>query len=223
MTSKQDRQGVRKPSDLEQKYEFGQTLSQLEEASKQNSERISKQGQEMTEFMTSSGGKVSELEKDMDSAEKIITALKVSVSGLQTRMTKAERKERELSADVATLDELVSEVDKSTGEALTQYSQKLLYLESLILDQGQYELLVTVQVDSLNCESISADKTFAEIEEAIVNGVNVRIQLHSASENQVIYLQLASYQAGVEADFCGYYNGLPVVLQILAEENVEST
>ena len=79
-------------------------------------------------------------------------------------------------------------------------------------------MLVTVQTDSLDTEAISADKTFADIDEAILTGKNVRIKLVSQSEDFHLYLRLVSHKAGIEAKFYGFYNGAPIVLQLMADE-----
>lgn len=76
--------------------------------------------------------------------------------------------------------------------------------------------LVTVEVDSMNTEEINADKTFDEIETAILSGLDVVVKLVNA-ESHNIYLQMTAHIPGLEIDFYGYYNGLPLLLQIFAD------
>ena len=85
-------------------------------------------------------------------------------------------------------------------------------------DEKEPELLVTVEVDSLNTESLTSDKTFSEIEEAILSGQNVRVKLACVGVDHHIYLQLTSHLQGSEIAFCGYFNNLPLVLKITAEQ-----
>lgn len=78
-------------------------------------------------------------------------------------------------------------------------------------------MFVTVETVSLATETINADKTFSEIEAAILAGKDVKVKLIS-NESYIIYLQMTSHLPGSEIDFSGYYNGTPLVLQIFADE-----
>lgn len=211
--SKQDRQGARTPADLERKYEFGQRMSKLETTTKSQSEQLNRQEQELRNYKDSSEKRLSTLEKDFENAGKSVGTMKQNIMSLQIRMTNAEEKNRELSQVVYSVNKKVSDIDA----AVSELDKKV----STLSGGDSSELLVTVQVDSLNSESISSDKTFTEIEEAIMVGSSVRVKLLSADENKIIYLHLGSHQVGVEINFFGYCNGLPVSLQILADENLE--
>ena len=76
--------------------------------------------------------------------------------------------------------------------------------------------IVTVEADSLNTEVIASDMTFQEIEEAVISGCDVIVKLLS-EENQNIYLQMTTHIPGLEIDFTGFYNGVPLLLQIFAD------
>ena len=84
-------------------------------------------------------------------------------------------------------------------------------------DEKEPDLLVTVEADSLTTENLTSDKTFSEIEEAILDGVNVRVKLLCSTVGHHIYLQMTSHLQGSEIAFCGYFNNLPLVLKITAE------
>jgi hypothetical protein len=84
-------------------------------------------------------------------------------------------------------------------------------------DEKAPELLVTVEVDSLNTANLTSDKTFSEIEEAVLDGMNVRVKLICSGVNHHIYLQMTAHQQGSEIAFCGYFNNLPLVLRITAD------
>lgn len=78
------------------------------------------------------------------------------------------------------------------------------------------DFLVTVEVESLDTETLVSDKTYAEIEEAILAGKYVRVKLISSSVTDHIYLQMVSHIEGSEIDFCGYFDNLPLLLKITA-------
>ena len=101
--SKRDRQGARTPADLERKYEFGQSLSEMEEVSKKQSDQIARQNDTMNDFMASSYGKFASQDKDISNLEKNVSTLKQNVTSLQIRMTNAEKRDREISQSITGL------------------------------------------------------------------------------------------------------------------------
>lgn len=64
--SKQDRQGVRKASDLEQKYNFGMLAGQGNKSNEALSRQISTLNQSFAQFSASVAAKMNELEKKVD-------------------------------------------------------------------------------------------------------------------------------------------------------------
>lgn len=64
--SKQDRQGVRKASDLEQKYNFGMLAGQGNKSNEALSRQISTLNQSFAQFSASVVAKMNELEKKVD-------------------------------------------------------------------------------------------------------------------------------------------------------------
>lgn len=153
---------------------------------------------------------------------------KYNLSSLSNQASENARQDsqiNQLGTAINSLSRRVSELEGSSGSELeervsaleqsdAEIDNRLTALEQS--DQETYGFLVTVQTESLDTESITADKSFAEIEEAILAGQNVRIKLVCESEDSVLYLRLTSHQEGIEANFCGYYNGIPIVLQLLA-------
>jgi hypothetical protein len=75
-----------------------------------------------------------------------------------------------------------------------------------------------VEVDSLATENLTSDKTFAEIEAAILLGMNVIVKLICAGVDYLIYLHMTAHLPGSEIIFSGYFNNMPLVLKIMAEQ-----
>lgn len=63
--SKQDRQGVRTPADLERKYELGQISAQKDTSSKQ-SNQIAQMSQTLSQFMANVNAEIAALNKSME-------------------------------------------------------------------------------------------------------------------------------------------------------------
>ena len=85
--SKRDRQGVRTPANLEQKYAFGKTMSDFESALKRQSDQISRQSQSMNEYMSTSTEKFLSVEKGIASVEKDVTKVEKDIVKLDARIT----------------------------------------------------------------------------------------------------------------------------------------
>ena len=198
--SKQDRQGVRTPVDLERKYSFGQTFNR-------QGTQINQLNQEMSQFMAKTDSAIA----DLDESVAGLPELTRTVNSLRQSVTA-------LDINVSSLDQSLSEINDAVLE-LEETIPGLVDIGQDVADlKEKAELLVTVQTDSLDTEAISADKTFADIDDAILAGKNVRIKLVSDSEDSHLYLRLVTHQAGIEATFYGYYNGTPIVLQLMADE-----
>lgn len=171
--SKQDRQGVRTPADLERKYPLGKLNDKTGDTSELG-RQINQLSQSMSTFMASTNGAIAELTNE----------------------------DTELNQAITNLEEAVAELEQGGGGSGGDSG-------------GQSSFVVTVEADSLETESITADKTFAEIDAAIQAGMDVKVKL--LSNGSYIYLQMTAYLPGSEVDFCGYY-GYPLVLQIFADE-----
>jgi hypothetical protein len=163
--SKQDRQGVRTPAELERKYDFS-LLSGQSNMTSDLKNQINQLNQSLSMFAASTN---------------------VSIE--------------QLSGDIDDLEQAVAELIHGGGGGSGQSSL----------------LIVNVEADSLDTESLSADKTFSEIEDAIQAGFDVKVKLIS-NVSYNIYLQMTAHLPGSEIDFCGYYNGVPLVLQIFADK-----
>ena len=180
--AKQDRQGVRKATDLEQKYRFGRKFSEQEKKLLRQQEKI-----------VSIDNSVSENKSITDNIIVVLDDTLEDVDGLNNNMT-----EFDLS-----LSQLSKRIDDSNVRI-----KKL---------EDNAELLVTVNVDSLDSSTLSADKSFSEISDAINAGRDVRVKVICLGEGQCIYLDLVSYKSGSEANFSGYHNGNHVTLQVMAD------
>ena len=161
--SKQDRQGVRTPADLERKYPLGKLNDPTGDTS-ELSKQISQMNQSMSIFATSINGTIAEMSSNIDTLNKDVADLKYGGGG--------------------------------SGQASV--------------------VVVNVEADSLDTETLSADKTFSDIEQAILAGMDVKVKLKN--ESYYIYLQMTAHLPESEVDFCGYYDGHPLVLQIFADE-----
>lgn len=88
MSAKQDRQGVRTPANLEQKYSFGKVFdSQARENARQN-EEMNQQNLTMKQFISFAASAIETLQKDMTAANKTIQELSDSNKSLQSNLTK---------------------------------------------------------------------------------------------------------------------------------------
>lgn len=83
-------------------------------------------------------------------------------------------------------------------------------------DKEETVLVVTVEADSLTTDSITSDKTFDEIENAILTGKIVIVKLVSSSVTHHVFMQMTAHQPAVEIQFSGFYNNLPLQLCITA-------
>lgn len=88
--SKQDRQGVRRPADLEQKYSFGNVFKEQSRENAQQNSQMNQQRITMSQFMSFASEAIDTLQKDMDAAEKLIAILKEGMSAMDTKMKTAE-------------------------------------------------------------------------------------------------------------------------------------
>ena len=113
--SKQDRHGARTPADLERKYEFGQTLSELQETSRKQSDQISRQNDTMTEFIARSDKENAVLEKGLSDVEKSVSSLYKNIYRLQIRMTNAESRDVDVSQSITGLAKRISSSEQSSS------------------------------------------------------------------------------------------------------------
>jgi chromosome segregation ATPase len=128
--SKQDRQGARTPAELEQKYAFGKSMSDLEAATMKNSDQLSRQNQTMTQFMSDSNDKYGTLEAGLYRAEKNISTVKTQVSSLSTRMSAAEKKNKEQDQKVSALIKSASALEQNSSGV----DKKMVALEKTVAD-----------------------------------------------------------------------------------------
>lgn len=111
--SKQDRQGVRRPADLEQKYSFGSVFkNQAKENARQQSE-MNQQNLTMKQFISFASSAIETLQKEVDTAEKLIVALQIAVSSLEGRMTTAEGNIKKHGTRLTTAEENIVSIEEN--------------------------------------------------------------------------------------------------------------
>jgi len=85
------------------------------------------------------------------------------------------------------------------------------------------EMLVVVEADSLSTESLVSDKSYAEIEAAVLSGMSVRVKLVCQEAGHNIYLRLAEHLPGQQMSFYGQCCDQFLVLQIVKDQLSETT
>ena len=263
MTSKQDRQGVRTPADLERKYNLGQSVSQsyvqssiqsaVTAASNENHayvdsklQGIENYGEQIAELERKTDGVIAVAEQAEATAESAYAYAENASAEVANAQSTADTalvnasdalnaaEQAQMTADTAngTADNalLVANDAKNVADSAMHSATTALQaaddlqeeVEALRqdiegMDVGGRNLLVNVEVDSLNTESLTADKTYAEIEEAILAEKNVRVKVTISDVVDCIYLHMAAHRLGSGIDFIGYYNRLPILLQIVPD------
>jgi hypothetical protein len=186
MSKKQDRQGVRTASDLERKYNLGQSVSQsYVQSAVQSAVAVSE----------------NEVKRYVD----------VRVDGLTVQTDRINEVER--TAEQAQQD--AEDAKTAAEEAQATVEELWKHIASDVEATG---LIVTVEADSLATENLTSDKTFTEIEVAILLGMNVIVKLLCDGVDHHIYLHMTSHLQGSEISFSGYFNNMPLVLKIMAEQ-----
>ena len=135
--SKQDRQGARTPAELEQKYEFGKSMSDLEAVAEKQGEQLSRQKQTMNQFMSDSDTNFKTIEAGLARAEKNIFTLKTNVSSLSNRMTAAEKKDKVLDQKVSALIKSASSLEQNSSgvdKKLAALEKQLKTVEDTLAD-----------------------------------------------------------------------------------------
>lgn len=107
--SKQDRQGVRLPSDLERKYNFGRTFSDQRQKSTRQEEQIASLSNELLSFMDST---------------------RIALADLDERITQEEEKTEGLPLMEESLSELTERVE-AVELAIEELLDRVIALESV--------------------------------------------------------------------------------------------
>lgn len=94
MNVKQDRQGVRRASDLEQKYSFGSVFKNQDSKNKEQSERLDAQNMSMTQFKSFATNKLDALQAslaaldgELDSLDNQIISINDAISDLRSNIS----------------------------------------------------------------------------------------------------------------------------------------
>ena len=129
--SRQDRQGVRRPAELEQKYNLGYSLDDLKNATKRLDNQITSQGQAMARFEEATHKTqealaldVTNLNIDVSIVQKGQQQLKSDVRLLNNEISVIKNTQTEVVDDVSTLEQNVSNLQQSQEE-LSQDISKL--------------------------------------------------------------------------------------------------
>ena len=138
--SKQDRQGVRRPADLEQKYSFGSVFRNQENESKRQKSEIDHQNLTMSQFISYANSAITALQKDIDTAEKLIAELRTTATNLDGRMKKAEWNISSHGDRLVATESDISSLDKrmDTAESnIDKHTSRLATAEDSITDHGE--------------------------------------------------------------------------------------
>lgn len=204
MSKKQDRQGVRTAADLERKYNLGQSVSQ---AYVQSTVKTSIEASE-NEVKRYVDSKVDYVDEEL---EQVLS----EVPQIINDSLMAAKDSGEFNGPAGPEGPQGPKGD--TGATGPQGPEGPPGPQGPEGPSGDSSFtIVTVEADSLNTEVIASDMTFQEIEEAVIFGYDVIVKLLS-EENPNIYLQMTAHIPGLEIDFTGFYNGVPLLLQIFAD------
>lgn len=213
--SKQDRQGVRTPAEVERKYNFGSFMYDQKKKDEEQNRKIEQASENASNNIALLKAEVEkELSKISKELKKIQVSSSVSLESVSQKIREIDVTDSEQSKAIEELSSLVETLSESV-EALRQ-------IVSELGGGSGSGMVVCAETESLNSEAIYADKTFTEIDEAINTGSVVRVKLLCSNINDYVYLHLASHLPGVEVTFCGYFNGLPVNLQLQADDTSTS-
>lgn len=209
--SKQDRQGVRTPAEVERKYNIGSFMFDQKKKDEEQNRKIEQASENAFNNIALLKAEVEkELSKISKEIKKIQSSSSVGLDSVNQKIREIVAMDSEQSKAIEELSSLIKTLDDSV-EALRQ-------IVSELGGESGSGMVVCAETESLNSEAIYADKTFAEIDEAINTGSVVRVKLLCSNINDYVYLHLASHLPGVEVTFCGYFNGLPVTLQLQADD-----
>lgn len=131
--SKQDRQGVRTPADLEQKYNFGQAFSDQKAALERHGEQLSRLNDAQTMFVNETSTNFAGLTKRMTASEKDIDALDERANALGKRLAYAEYTNAQQERSIASLGSGLTNSEQAASaltERMSAAEQSISTLES---------------------------------------------------------------------------------------------
>lgn len=108
MNVKQDRQGVRRASDLEQKYSFGSVFKNQDSKNKEQSERLDAQNMSMTQFKSFATNK-------LDALQASLTALDGELDSLDNQIISINDAISDLRSNISSLGSTVAEAKTYTN------------------------------------------------------------------------------------------------------------
>lgn len=113
--SKQDRQGVRSPAELERKYSFGQVFSNQDETNARQSKEIEQMAKAMSGNTSSTNFAITQINARLSAVEQAIAELPESPANIATLETTVAALETRLAAVETTLLSLESRVAALEG------------------------------------------------------------------------------------------------------------
>lgn len=141
--SRQDRQGVRTAVDLERKYDFTQSFTELESRTSMLDERIKHVDETQALFMSQTGLSLDSLLEDSEQAGK-------DLSSLKTRMTKAEHKALQMELSIRQI--------KANGSNNTQVQTEINQLKSDVAElEGKVADIVQGSIEFTTDETLSLE------------------------------------------------------------------
>lgn len=105
--SRQDRQGVRQPADLERKYNFGKMFREQGNKSTRQEEQIANLSKDLAEFMDSTRIALEELGKAIEEVKQSSSGM----SALQQKVDELEREHTYFNDGIGFLQESVESLD----------------------------------------------------------------------------------------------------------------
>ena len=189
--NKRDRQGVRTPANLEQKYDFGEFQKEQDAFNKSLGGKVERQDSSFKAFSK-------QVEEWISSVTQSIEKLWKSVNTISDKQTSTGSSLSSLADNVETLLKWKKEFDNKEPEAGG--------------DPVPSELLVNAYANDFSFDGVTLDKSFDEIETAIQSDINVRVKARN-NNGQYAFLYLASYIKGKAIEFIGWVDGVQIALR----------
>lgn len=189
--NKRDRQGVRTPANLEQKYDFGEFQKKQEQFNKSLGGKVERQESSINAFKK-------QVEDWFESVTKSIEKLWKSIDVISKKQTTNGVALSSLADSVESLIKWKKEVESEEPEPDDEPVPS--------------ELLVKAYANDFSFNGVTVDKTFDEIETAIQSDINVRVKARN-NNGQYAFLYLASYIKGKAIEFIGWFDGVQIALR----------
>lgn len=149
MNAKQDRQGVRRAADLEQKYSFGSVFKNQDSKNKEQSERLDAQNMSMTQFKSFSTNKMEMLQgslTDLDGElESFQSQIAAQLAAHDSRLDSLNNRISVNESDIQSINDAISSIRSSISSLNSSISS----LSSTLTNHSETLGYLTTQLDSL--------------------------------------------------------------------------